>query len=316
MSLESWMIPEEKWARSWAPLPIPPKEPVAISPVCFIEPQVSKEDLEYFRTNGYWVAPKMISDEEIARLRKEMEGIYIGEVDTQATPYEYEYYKKVLALHHQKSHKVMKVNNAWWINKTIRSVSTSSSIGHVAAQLLGTDEIRLWHDQAIWKPGTTTQGLDPNEGNIGWHQDYGFWQISNSPEMITAWVALQDTDLNNGAMRTITGSHKWGLLPDSATFFDKDMEKLKERFTIYGNWRDEPCVMKAGQVAFHHALTLHGSGPNLTEVPRMAIAVHMMSKNCAYQSGKGWHHNLRDMGPDVKDGDLFVGPAFPVLYKE
>lgn len=51
----------------------------------------------------------------------------------------------------------------------------------------------------------------------------------------------------------------------------------------------------------------------------------MQPQHCAYQSGFGWHHNLRDMGPYVKDGmssfiinflgDLFVGSAFPVLYR-
>jgi ectoine hydroxylase-related dioxygenase (phytanoyl-CoA dioxygenase family) len=135
--------------------------------------------------------------------------------------------------------------------------------------------------------------------------------------MITAWVALQDTDLTNGGLRTITGSHKWGLLEDSATFFDKDMETLKTRFSRYGhNWLDESCIMKAGQVAFHHSLTLHGSGANTRDEPRLAIAVHMMSQNCAYQSGHGWHHNLKDLGPNAKDGDLFVGECFPLLYQK
>jgi hypothetical protein len=69
-------------------------------------------------------------------------------------------------------------------------------------------------------------------------------------------------------MRTIVGSHKWGLVEDSATFFEKgiplndftiptyhtvfyqliklDMEKLKDKFATIatGPWLDEPCVMK------------------------------------------------------------------------
>jgi len=132
--------------------------------------------------------------------------------------------------------------------------------------------------------------------------------------MCTAWIALQDTDLNNGAMRTIVGSHKWGILNNSATFFEKNMDALKDRFQGSQEWIDEPCIMRAGQIAIHHSLTLHGSGPNKTHSPRMAIAIHMQSKNCAYQTGKGWHHNVKDLGPMAKEGDLFVGSAFPVLY--
>ena len=76
-----------------------------------------------------------------------------------------------------------------------------------------------------------------------------------------AWVALQDTDLGNGAMRTIVGSHRWGLLEDSANFGRTDLEGLQARLSaqeMSGAWIDEPCVLREGEVSFHHCLTLHG----------------------------------------------------------
>lgn len=108
-------------------------------------------------------------------------------------------------------------------------------------------------------------------------------------------------------------------MKDSATFFNKNLDHLKERFkgeaeTRGLEWEDQPAIMKAGQVVFHHCLTFHGSGPNLSPHPRNALAIHMQGKDCGYRSGKGWHHNIRDMGPELKEGDLFVGPAFPTLY--
>jgi len=137
--------------------------------------------------------------------------------------------------------------------------------------------------------------------------------------MITAWIALQDTNDTNGCLRTIVGSHKWGLVPDSDEFFNKDLASLKDRFEkeaqrLGTTWTEDANCMRPGQIAFHHALTFHGSGPNITDQGRAAIAVHMMSKDCGYQSGHGWHHNVRDMGPNLKEGDLFAGPNFPVLY--
>jgi ectoine hydroxylase-related dioxygenase (phytanoyl-CoA dioxygenase family) len=77
-------------------------------------------------------------------------------------------------------------------------------IGAAAAKLMKTPEIRLWHDQAICKPGQPP-GAASDVGNIGWHQDYAYWQISNTSEMITAWIPLQDVNMENGAMRTIVG---------------------------------------------------------------------------------------------------------------
>jgi hypothetical protein len=68
-------------------------------------------------------------------------------------------------------------------------------------------------------------------------------------------------------------------------------------------------------------------------------AVHMQSERVGFQSGRGWHSNVRDLGPNLQEGvrccvdssrvasrrtadltftphqDLFVGPAFPVLWR-
>jgi ectoine hydroxylase-related dioxygenase (phytanoyl-CoA dioxygenase family) len=134
--------------------------------------------------------------------------------------------------------------------------------------------------------------------------------------MVTAFIALQDMDLSNGCMRTITGSHKWGLIEDSNMFFDKDMDKQRENFQAAAKgapWEDVPTVMKKGQVAFHHCLTLHGSGPNPTATPRMAVAVHIQGEDVRYKVGK-WHPNVRELGPLAREGDKFEGPAFPVMY--
>ena len=190
----------------------------------FTEPEVTAEDVAFFNRHGYFMpAAPMIDAAGVAALREEFGRIFEGQVDYDATPPEFEFWCKVVDDHRKGSAAVRKVNNSWWVNAGMRKVTTSPAIGKVAGRLLGTDTVRLWHDQAIWKPGTLGRAEeDAAEGNIGWHQDYGFWQVSdNSDQMCTAFVALQDMDMSNGAMRTIAGSHKWGLLDDSAMFFEK-----------------------------------------------------------------------------------------------
>eukprot|EP01127_Copromyxa_protea_P005556 TRINITY_DN1546_c1_g1_i6.p1 TRINITY_DN1546_c1_g1~~TRINITY_DN1546_c1_g1_i6.p1 ORF type:complete len:262 (-),score=40.14 TRINITY_DN1546_c1_g1_i6:355-1140(-) len=261
------------------------------------------------------MAPVMLDPADVARLRLEVARVHRGEVDNGSSPYEPHYWQRVVEATLKGDKSVKKLNNSWWINETIRSLVKAPEIGEIAASLLGVNEIRLWHDQAICKPGLGEETKD-DCGNIGWHQDYGYWQVSDTSEMITAWVALQDTDTKNGTLMTITTSHKWGLVPGSASFFDRDMKKLEDQFKQYGSWEVVPSIMKAGQIAFHHALTFHGSGPNNTDTDRLAIAVHMQPGNCGYKSGNGYHHNVKDLGPYAKDGDLFVGDSFPVLYKK
>jgi hypothetical protein len=62
------------------------------------------------------------------------------------------------------------VNNAWWVNDAVKKVGLSPAIGEAAAKLLRTNEIRLWHDQVIAKPGLGPDGHSEKAGNIGWHQ--------------------------------------------------------------------------------------------------------------------------------------------------
>jgi hypothetical protein len=62
------------------------------------------------------------------------------------------------------------VNNSWWVNNAMKQVALSPAIGEVGAKLLRTDEIRLWHDQVIIKPGLGPSGHTEKAGNIGWHQ--------------------------------------------------------------------------------------------------------------------------------------------------
>lgn len=311
--LESWMDPVV-WSNTWQPLPLHlgPNNDLDINIRRYA---VTPEDVAEFKERGYWISPKIVDDETLKILREETTRAFKGEIDYPCGPYEYDNWLKSVRDQHLEDLKARKINNAWYVNSAYRKISTNESIGFIGSQLLGTDEIRLWHDQAIWKPAEGKEGT--GESNIGWHQDYGYWQISNTTNMVTAWIPLQDVNIENGAMRTIVGSHKWGLVEDSTAFFDKDMDKLKEKFASKGgSWVDEPCVMKAGQVAFHHSLTFHGSGPNLTDTPRLAIALHLLPKGCAYAPGHGHHHNLKDLGPNARSGSLYAGDNFPLMYRK
>ena len=74
-------------------------------------------------------------------------------------------------------------------------------------QLTRADDLQVWHDQIQYKP--------PQHGGINnWHQDAPYWPILrplDDPGMpITAWVALDDVDEENGCMSMVPHSHLWG----------------------------------------------------------------------------------------------------------
>jgi phytanoyl-CoA hydroxylase len=74
----------------------------------------------------------------------------------------------------------------------------------IAVQLLGTD-VRFWWDQGINKT--------PGAGSyIAWHQDNGYTNGRTAPDL-ACWLALDDSDADNGGLFVVPGSHRLGLLP-------------------------------------------------------------------------------------------------------
>ncbi len=277
-----------------------------INPSTVVTEQVRQEYWE----RGYWISPKLFDEAQIERLRAAHDRLWAGDYD-----YEIPSQYGVMKYDPAKPGALRQQVNAFWQSAEIRRAVTSPVLGEIAAQLMGVDSVRLWHDQAIYKPGTGA-GETTSVANIGWHQDFGYWQSSSTTNMCTAWVALQDTDLSNGGMRTIVGSHKWGLVPESDGFGGKDLEQMAAKFAgqAKGEWLDEPCILKAGEVSFHHCLTFHGSGPNRSDQPRLCVISHMMPGDTVYRAGQNWHPNLVFLGPNAKDGQPFTGDYFPQMW--
>ena len=265
--------------------------------------------LDEYQERGYWISPKLFDDDRIERLRHAHAQIWAGKYDHEI-PSQYG-----LTAFEPGSPKVRVQFNAFWLNDEIRRAVTSPILGEIGAKLMQTNGVRLWHDQAIYKPGTGGKEAT-NAGNIGWHQDFGYWQSSSSENMCTAWVALQDTDLTNGGMRTIVGSHKWGLVMNSNGFGEQDLQEQSRRFAPLGGtaWLDEPCILKAGQASFHHCLTFHGSGQNLSDQPRLSVVAHMMPADTVYRAGRQLHPNLLFLGPNAYDGQPFNQDYWPVMW--
>ncbi len=261
----------------------------------------AEDDVAFFRRHGYWIAPKLFDDALIAQACEHMEKLRRREYEKGEAP---------LSNYQPSGDNIkglVKIDNGWWADTVMAQFATSPELGRVAAALLGVPEIYLWHDQVLYKPGESGSA-----GHVGWHQDKGYWASAGGTEMVTAWVAFDDVDESNGCMRFVAGSNHWGLVNES-DFFNPDMEGQRERIRIPGGaeWCEAPAVLRAGEVSFHHCMTLHGSGPNRTDRPRRSIAVHMMSGNTRLVKGNR-HDNERIFGGE--DGELYRGPRFPRLW--
>ena len=259
-------------------------------------------DVAFYRENGYWTSPKIFSDEELSELREHQDRVYAGIHETGRPPWHGGWKPNP-----KRTLEIRKTDNSHWADMTLRRAILNATLGAMAAKLHAVNTVRLWHDQLLFKPNG-----GEGTGNVGWHQDFGYWRACKEPELVTATIALVDLSTDNGCLEVVPGSHKRGLL-SASDFFNQDLDGMKKKIEAESGRRMEtvPMPMKAGQVGFHHCLTIHGSGPNRTDAPRRTIAVHLMP-GTIHRNINGKHMNTELV--DLKDGEPFVGEHFPVLY--
>lgn len=269
------------------------------------------KDVEFWKEKGYWVSGKVLSDAQIEKYRNAMYRLWAAEFDTGKEPWGGPWRLT------ENASAIRKMDQAHWASGDLRELATNETVGAIAARLGETEAVRLWHDQLLYKPGNPNSGKGAG-GNVGWHQDHYYWKCTTQ-DLFTAWVALDDVTVENGCMQMVPGSHKWGVL--DGNFFEQDLDKLKADIERESGQKFEtvPIEMKAGQVSFHHCLTIHGSGPNVTTRPRRSLVLHLMPNGAHYVAGSPCDNHMNAILMQRlggKDGDRFEGDLWPLLYSE
>lgn len=165
-------------------------------------------------------------------------------------------------------------------NERIRPVAWSSAIGKIACQVAGVSSIRLFDDQMVVKPGRQSGAT------VGWHVDGDYWGTCSSRQMLTAWIPLHDCPEEMGPLVVLDGSHRWSHLIDRTelSFHQKDMGALERYLNSLGYpFKPVTMTLRRGQFSLHHCRAIHGSFPNRSRRPRIALALHMQDGGNRYQ---------------------------------
>ena len=161
--------------------------------------------------------------------------------------------------------------NGWRADDLIAAQVLSERTGRIAARLGGYRGTRMLQDNCLWKP--------PGTKSLGMHQDGSYADYLSPPEMITCWVALDETFAQGGTIEYVRGSHLWPKTPpDRGSFHAPDnwLAPLDGATPDGVEPERVPVVVKPGGCAFHHSLTFHGSGPNESTVERRALVSHLV----------------------------------------
>ena len=112
-----------------------------------------------------------------------------------------------------------------------------------------------------------------NPAFVSWHQDATYWGLS-APDVVTAWVALTPSNMANGAMGVIPGSHRLQQLPHRDTFDKNNLLTRGQEIAVeVDESRAAYLELEPGEASLHHVLLVHGSPPNPSNDRRIGFAI-------------------------------------------
>jgi ectoine hydroxylase-related dioxygenase (phytanoyl-CoA dioxygenase family) len=206
-----------------------------------------------FRKNGHTLVKGVLKPDEVPAFRSAVnKAAYAYNAETRNLQDRDTYGKAFL-----------QVMNLWEVDEEVKQFTLAKRFAKIAADLLGVEHVRIYHDQALFK--------EPGGGFTPWHQDQYYWPLSSS-NTITMWMPLIDIDEEMGMLTFASTSHKEGFAGNLAISDDSEMqiEKLiKER--QYPVTRSK--TMDAGDATWHYGWTLHNAPGNLSGITREVMTI-------------------------------------------
>lgn len=107
---------------------------------------------------------------------------------------------------------------------------------------------------------------------VEWHQDSFYWPLK-PVESLTVWLAFDEVDKVNGAMRVIPGSHRVGRIEHSR---EQETDSVLSLKASLGPFREDDAVdvvLRCGEVSIHDDKLLHSSPANPSERRRAGFTI-------------------------------------------
>jgi ectoine hydroxylase-related dioxygenase (phytanoyl-CoA dioxygenase family) len=250
-----------------------------------------------FRADGFVRLPNVLSAETLVGFAPEIDRLVDERNNLAAIPLqERTLYQQAF----------VQVCNLWRDSDRVRELAFSNRLARIAAELLGTRGVRMWHDQALYK--------EPAGGVTPWHVDQQYWPMASSLN-VTAWIPLQAVPLETGPLLFGRGSHQKRVGRDleisaeserqiSAAVEHQGIAEVREPFEL-------------GDVSFHYGWTLHRAGPNTSTAHRRVFTIIYMDVDMRLAAPKN-QNQQRDWEtwtPSTKVGEVMDDELNPVLWR-
>lgn len=197
----------------------------------------------------------------------------------------------------------LQVMNLWRDDPAVARFVMARRFAGVAAQLMGVDAVRIYHDQALFK--------EPGGGRTPWHQDATYWPIDGA-RCITMWMPLVDITPEMGVMAFASGSAAAGSLSDLVISDDSDADF--DRLLADGSHVvSDPLPMRAGDATFHQGWTVHRANPNVSSTLREVMTIIWFADGLVVTPPRSpaQQHDLETWLPGLAPGDLAASELNP-----
>ena len=217
---------------------------------------VSEGNINEFREKGHTLIREVLSPEEIAVYRP----IIVGAAERYNTE------KRKLQDRDTYGKAFLQIMNLWRVDEDARKFVLAKRMAKIAADLLGVENVRLYHDQALFK--------EAGGGPTPWHQDQYYWPIDTN-NTVTMWMPLVDIDVDMGMLTFASGSYTNGAIFNHEISDESEMafdEYVKEKnFPI-----SRATTMKAGDATWHRGFTIHNApGNNSAKMREVMTVIYM-----------------------------------------
>lgn len=187
--------------------------------------------------------------------------------------------------------------DVWRQDPALAALTRHPAVAAAATALAGVP-LRLWHDQVLAKRPGVSRATE-------FHQDQPYWPHAESPNPISAWIALGDVPVESGCMTFLPGSQTRTDLPMQNLGDDRSLMEICPDLV----WADRVTLpMRAGDATFHHGRCAHMATPNVGSDVRIAHVVIFIDATTRYT---GTPHIVTD-GLGLNAGQPLPDAHFPL----
>ena len=230
---------------------------MSTAPSQISRPGLSQRDVQLFSERGYHFPTRILTSAEAAAYRARLE------------TFEHSQGGPLSGALRNKPHLLFT-----WIDALVRN----PAILDAAEAILGPN-LLVWSSSFF-----TKEANDP--AYVSWHQDSTYWGLS-APDVVTAWVGFTDSNVSNGCMQVIPGTHLKDQLPHKDTFAQNNLLTRGQEVQVDVDPKDAvDVVLQAGEMSLHHVRLVHGSPPNPSHDRRIGYAIRYVATYVYQTAGK------------------------------